>query len=956
MVEKILSRSVRLMFASGVVMGAGMLAQPAFAQDAAPQRVEITGSSIKRIAVEGALPVQTLSKAQIEQSGATTAADLIASLPSMQGFISSSASINGGGAGTQTASIHGIGDGYTLVLLNGRRVAPFTTGSTVNLANIPLSAVERVEILTDGASALYGSDAIAGVVNFILKKNQKDFNVEFTYSTPQESPKGKTTNFAISKGFGDLNKDGYNVLLAYSHDEQAELNASDRDFSKMGGVTPFNEGGKHYVMTMYSSNSIPGNVNINRADGGQVKFNPYKVLNGSCPSKNTFPGGNRCFFDYAATVQMLPELKRDNFMAAVNVNINDDLKFFAEGMATKFTSTAAFAPPAQPLGIDLNSALFKNSVIPAYTKLGYDATKVTKATMTLRLVDAGRRTDAWKTESKHLATGFEGSFKGWDYTASYIFSENKSTDQAVAGYTSGDKLAAVIASGAYNPLILPTAATKAAIAPAVDHHIFDAQTSRIQVLNLRGSTELFKMAGGSSSLGLGIDAMKQSYIDNPSEDYQGPTTAHPNRDTIIGGGVGVLPVDSSRNSWGGFGEMFMPISKQFDVTAAARYDSYAAIKNNQIFDEHSVFLGAGTQGNAQSAATYKLSAAFRPMDTVLLRGSYGTGFKAPTMLNITQPLANGGSSNFYNCPVTSGPLFPLCNGNAEYNLLTQGTADKGEKGLRPEKSTQWTVGFRVEPMPSLSLGFDLWQVEVKDQIKALSQKEVFTHPEKYNHLYYSYFDPISKENVFAALFRPFNLSKASFQGIDWDHSYRMATSAGKVTFNWTGTYMLKADLASGIAGDEVEKSVGKFNKYNDVTFRVISRLSATWKPSDRYTHSATIGYHSSYIDQKITHTHDDPITGVEIPGDDTVALRNADGSDGDSVSLTRKVRPYYTLDLQSKINFSKNLTITAGIKNLFNQDPPFSQRNAGGGNQLGYDGRYTDPLGRQFYVVGNVKF
>ena len=114
MVEKMLSRSVRLICAGSMVLGMSA----AYAQDATVQRVEITGSSIKRIAAEGALPVQTLTKAQIEQSGATTAADLIASLPSMQGFTTSSASVNGGGGGVQTASIHGIGEGYTLVLFN----------------------------------------------------------------------------------------------------------------------------------------------------------------------------------------------------------------------------------------------------------------------------------------------------------------------------------------------------------------------------------------------------------------------------------------------------------------------------------------------------------------------------------------------------------------------------------------------------------------------------------------------------------------------------------------------------------------------------------------------------------------------------------------------------------------------------------------------------------------------
>jgi iron complex outermembrane receptor protein len=961
MVEKILSRSVRLMFASGVVVGAGMLAQTAVAQEAATQRIEITGSSIKRVLSDTALPVQTLSKAAIQQTGATTAADLVASLPSMQGFTTSSASVNGGGNGTQTASIHGVGENYTLVLINGRRVAPFNTGSAVNLASIPLSAVERVEILTDGASALYGSDAIAGVVNFILKKNQKDFNVEFTYSTPQESPKGKTTNFSISKGFGDLNTDGYNLLLAYSHDEQAELNASDRSFSRLGGVTPFNEGGKPYIMTMLSRNSIPANVFADKWAVGAEKIsksgvNPYKVLSGNCPVENTYAGGNRCNFNYGAVVQLMPELKRDNFLASFNLNINDNLKFFAEGMATKFTNIARYAPPAQPLTVDVNGKLFKESIAPAYTKLGYDPTKITAMTMNLRLLDAGGRTDSWKTESKHLATGFEGTAGNWDYSASYVFSENKATDTPVAGYTSADKLNALITSGAYNPFLAPSAATKAALAPAVLHDVLDVQTSQINVLSLRGSSEVFKLAGGGASLGLGLDAMKQVYKDDPSLMAQGSTHAFPNRDTNIGGGSGAVPVDASRNSWGTFAELFMPFTKQFDLTAAARYDSFAAVQNQKLFNldkfNDLVPAGSGAQGNKQSAATYKLAAAFRPTDTLLIRGSYGTGFKVPTMLSITQPFSYGGSSNAFAFPKlpANHPLADLDRGTQEYDLLQQGNPN-----LKPEKSTQGTLGFRVEAFNSkengdLSLGFDLWNISIKDQIKTLSQKTLFSDPATHSNTYYRFFQPIQKAEVFAVLQKPFNMAKADYQGIDWDHTYKFNSSYGKVSVNWTGTYMLKADLTSGSPGVPVEKTVGTFDSYNNVTFRVISKLSTTWKPSDRYTHSLTLGYHSSYRDQKITASDD------FADGDDTVAARNPDGTAGDNVNLTRQVKAYYTLDWQSKVNFSKNLSITGGIKNLFNQDPPFSQRNAGGGNHLGFDGRYTDPLGRQFYVVGNLKF
>ncbi|WP_432382272.1 TonB-dependent receptor plug domain-containing protein [Duganella sp. P38] len=172
--ETILSRSLRVMFAGGLAMTLGH----AFAQEAqAPmQRVEITGSSIKRADGETSLPVQTFSAKDIKQTGVSTVTDFIQQLPAMQGFSVAADSVGGGGGGVTTASIHDIGASYTLVLLNGRRIAPANSGTTIDLNSIPLSAIERVEVLTDGASALYGADAIAGVVNFILKKARRRGN------------------------------------------------------------------------------------------------------------------------------------------------------------------------------------------------------------------------------------------------------------------------------------------------------------------------------------------------------------------------------------------------------------------------------------------------------------------------------------------------------------------------------------------------------------------------------------------------------------------------------------------------------------------------------------------------------------------------------------------------------------------------------------------------------------
>ena len=945
MVEKILSRSVRLMFVGGVVMSASLLAQQALAQEAV-QRVEITGSSIKRIAVEGALPVQTLSKAQIEQTGASTVADLVASLPSMQGFVTASTSINGGGGGVQTASVHAIGTDYTLVLLNGRRIAPYSTGSAVNLSSIPLSAVERVEILTDGASALYGSDAIAGVVNFILKKNQQDFVAELTYSTPEKSSKGATTNFSLSKGFGDLSKDGYNVLLAYSHDTQKELNASDRSFSK-SGVVPFSNNGKSLSLYQTSINSIPANVNVSGAglpDGEDISFNPSLINTGVCSAANTFKVGQVCRYNYAATVELLPEMKRDGFFASANFKINENTTFFAEGLYSKFTSTARFAPPAQPLSVDINSALYKNNIVPALIKMGVDPTQVTSSDMNLRLVDAGGRTDGWETEAKHIAFGVEGTFKNVDYNISYTHSENKSTDNAVAGYTSGDKLDALIAASTYNPFVPPDAATKAAILPAVLHQVLDVSTSKLDVLTLRGSTEVFQAGGGGAQLGLGVDMTKQSYIDNPSAIAQGPNSLQPNwTDTNVGGGTGALPFDTSRKSWGTFAELLVPVMKNLDITGAVRYDSYAAAQNAKGFNSTTgALIGSVTQGNTQSAATYKLAAAFRPVDNVLLRASYGTGFKAPSLGNITAPLTNGGSSNNYACPITSGPLLPLCKGTAEYGLLSGGNSATGEKGLKAEKSQQYTLGFRVEPVKNVSIGIDLWDVKLKDQIATLPQNVVFGKPEIYGNLFSSYYDPIQKQNVLVAALTPLNLAASHYQGIDWDASFGTSTSYGKIGVNLTGTYMLKA--TQSLPGSDDVQSVGRFDEYNSVTFRTIAKSTLNWKPSAMYNHGLTWNFHSGY--------HDAPITAKQR----AVREVNADGTLGAYVASVRDVDAYSTIDWQTKVTINKMFSITGGIRNLLNIDPPFSQRINGGGNQLGYDGRYTDPLGRQYYLVGNVKY
>ena len=943
MKEKKLAKTVRILCAGGLLV-AGFNSTVAYAEEV--QKVEILGSSIKRIAKEGALPVQTLSNAEIQKTGAKTVEDLIQNLPAMQGFTASSSSVNGGGGGVQTASVHGIGEGYTLVLLNGRRLAPYGSGSAVNLASIPMSAVERVEVLTDGASALYGSDAIAGVVNFVLKKNQTDAVIEANYNGTTTGG-GKSYNASISKGFGNLEENGYNILLSYAHDELKELNASQRDYARTG-LAKFKDGDQLYSMYQGAVNTSPASVTMNFKDGSKpFRFSPNYAKNKVC-GPNTFlvknSGDESCWFDYSGTVQLQPSSKRDSFFSALNYKLNDDTNLFAEAVLSKFVMHARFAPPAQAIAMDLNSNLYKNNVLPYLTQYNIDPANVKKATMQMRFVDAGGRAYDYTSEAKHLAMGVNGNVKGYDYTLSYVHSENKLTSDYAGGFMSKNKYNALLQAGAFDPFG-PAGSSKAVLAPAVLHELEGYSNVKLDTVSARVSGEMFKLPGGVAQFGTGADWTKQTYVYVASSIAQGPNPQQPNfTDTPFGGAPGALPADSSRKNWGGFGEFLLPVMKNLDVTASVRYDSYTAVTNQTVFDLDSKLIGSAVQGNPASKTTYKIAASYRPVDALMLRGSYGTGFKVAPMQSIAKPQSLAGvTSGSYPCPVSSpDPRAVDCKGTTQYDLLSGGNPLTGDNGLKPEKSTQYTLGFRIEPARSLSLGFDLWMVKIKDQIVDLPETEPFNNPARYQGLFKTVYDAGQGQNILATLLPTFNLGESYNKGIDWDHSFRSKTGFGDISVNWTGTYMLNSDFV--LPGKPWESSVGRFDSYNNVVFRLITRLATTWKQSDQFSHTLAMNYKSGYHDMG------------QSADDGTVRKVNADGTLGEFVDMKRDVSPYITFDWQTQYQLNKALSLTAGVKNMFNTDPPFSVRTAGGGNQIGYDARYASALGRQIYVTGKYRF
>ncbi|MEP6504588.1 MAG: TonB-dependent receptor, partial [Betaproteobacteria bacterium] len=671
------------------------LAANAWAQEAGDniQRVEITGSSIKRIASESALPVQTITAAEIKKSGVTSVAELIQNLPAMQGFTSASQSINGLSAGSTTASIHDLGEQYTLVLLNGRRMAPLNTGTTVNLSTLPLAAIERVEVLTDGASALYGADAVAGVVNFILRKDSTEGDFELSGTKPQRAGAGQF-NLSLTKGFGDLEKQGFNVMFAASFDKQQKLDASQRKFSRSGYI-PFDYAGRHYITALDSGNTIGANVflnspgpnypgdptNLNGEDSaGGGELNPYLAKNGHC-ANGQLQAGNHCRFDYPATVENIAASTRASLFGSARFNINDKTSLFTELAYSHFYTDPRYAPPAQPL--QLTQALYDNDVLPYLTAqtglapedvIGPDDALGNGPQMGLRLFDAGGRQDRYQTDTLHAVFGIDATIGKWDTTAYYTHSQNKFYDKAMSGYMDKNFLYARIADGSYDPLLAAAGESRVLLAPGVLHMTMDAQKSGIDVLAVHGSTTFGHLEGGDIGLGLGGEVMRQKFVDHPSAIEQGVNPQQPDyTDAIVGGAGGAMPFDSTRKSYGLYGELDLPLTKQFDFTASARYDDIAAVKNANGFDEHKESIGSVTQGKDQSSGTFKLSARFQPSKEFLLRGSFGTGFKAPTIANISGPLASGGSTGTEDCPTFApgDPRLGACHsGPFEYNTAT----------------------------------------------------------------------------------------------------------------------------------------------------------------------------------------------------------------------------------------------------------------------------------------------
>ena len=935
--EKVLAQSLRLMFSGGVALGLGVAAQPALAQEQQEpqvmQRVEVTGSSIRRIAAEGALPVTVMTSEAIRASGVTSMADLVQRMSTVQGSTGESASVGGSTFGFAGISIHNVGETRTLVLLNGKRLAQFggqtLTGFAAgfDLNSIPLSAIDRVELLTDGASALYGADAIAGVVNFITKHDRTDADITVGYSKPQDGATEK--RISLTKGFGSLDTDGWNVMLTLGHDQRTKLSSGDRSFANTGQRT-FSQDGKQYRIQQYSASPIPANAIDDR---GQL-ISPYQRANGSCPEKTfrvlqpyTIDGesfaDDYCGYDFVKDLEIFPERKRSSMMlSGVAKAFGQEL--YADVLIAESRQSSRIAPVPGQIPIDAGSPLHTRYLAPA----GITGDSVAF----YRLFDMGQRTSNDTAGFASVVLGSRGAFAGWDYDASYNFSKSKVKGN-IAGYPGALAVSNLTSSGLLDPFVGPgqqSAAAQQAIRAATYDGYWDGGTSELNSVTLNGSRELMKLSGGAMMLGVGVNFNREQYSSKPSLFAQG-ALADPVAGTRCGGTTGLecdqrfgdpassLPYDAKRNSKGVFAELVIPVIKNLELGAAARYDDYS---------------------DFGSAVTGKASFKWTPMTNFLVRGSVGNGFHAPTVPQVNAVLQGYGvTSENYTCTpglqAVAAANNAVCRpGNSQYDQLAGGNPN-----LKPEKSRQATLGFRYEPFRALSIGVDLWTVSIRDTFGQLGEEVVFADPQRYASSWGSLVDIGTGRNYLAFKADNQNLGRSYSTGIDYDITGRYRTPYGQFTSQLNISQMLREKSQLEENG-EFYSAVGNFAELGSVTFRNRGTWRNTLKTGN-FANTLTVNFKSGYRDQETL-----------------VDVLDAGGNVTGQEDVRYKVGSFATVDWQTVWTPSAAWSLTAGVLNLTDKEPPFVPSTSGSnrGQQFGYDDRYYDARGRTAYVNASYKF
>ncbi|KPK59300.1 MAG: hypothetical protein AMJ59_11455 [Gammaproteobacteria bacterium SG8_31] len=904
--------AVRYALTAGVA--ASFVGAPAatLAQDdvAVQDKVTVTGSRIKRVDIEGPSPVSVISREDIDASGDISVAEVLrgSAFNTFGSFKSSS----GSSAQSQNVvSLRGLGGQRTLVLLDGRRITgspTFGSGSATNLTTIPLAAVERIEVLRDGASAIYGSDAIGGVINIILRKDYEGMHLSYGVGRPTQTG-GDEDSASIVGGVSGAKG---NVTFGFDWQSKQIIFQGDRSFSATG-LSAFGFPGSYFA---YLTTDDPRNPTGEFLSVGTF---PDPRCPENLGTSDQWPAsvqvGNFCRYNYAGVAANEADNDTKSFFINANYDINESTTFFTRGTFTHGESFGRYAPsPFTSPFPTMSSANANNPTVPGATSSETGDTFQGQAVDTdgdgtadlngpfdislyYRNVPGGFRDTFVEDTLVDYMAGVQGTVDllggmDWELGAQWSKAWTNTTN---SGYGLTPFLITDITNEDFDPYAVntPWGPEQAAFQAAAAGTGTADNESRIVSFDGQVTFDAFQLNNGAVPVALGFEYRDDDF----SQEYDEQNNAG-----NFNGSAGGEDVTGARVLKSLFAETTIPVLSMLDINLAARYDDY-----NDF----------GTTINP------KVSAAFRPLDSLLLRGSWGQGFRAPSM----SELYSGASQSFDGAidarRCAADPLGDPTTGRLQAGidpdtvptnnpcLLTQyQNFQGGNRDLSAEESTSWNVGLVWNPLDDLSIALDWFDIELKDEIGLSSMQQLFdqefaiTGPGTVTAGTVDKVTRVGGGRVESLDRRASNIAKRETDGLDIEANYGFSVGAigdFRAAVQWT--YV-----------NEYERDEGDGQGLQDPDFldpQQRGTASLNWALGD---FSANVIW--NYI------------------------------SSASQDSTTVSVKDYSTVDVQVGYATPWNGMVSIGARNIFDEDPPTSQ-NIGSPY---YSNQLHDVYGRVPYI------
>jgi iron complex outermembrane receptor protein len=965
------------------------------------EAIIITGSRIKQNPNNSALPLQIITNEEVQRNGINSPEQLLMHLPTNatgpDNLASNADVVSGAQRGTNglsSANLRGQGNAATLVLLNGRRIAAHgLSGSAVDVNQIPFSALDRIEVLKDGASAIYGTDAVGGVINFITRKDYEGLGLQgFTDVTQRGN--GNIYRVSAIAGYGDLDDNGFNVMGAVSYSVNRILRGSDRSF--VNGNQP-NRGLSIDTRGTPIATAFNIAANVNQTPAGTLLTGLTLTLpngqNGAAGGINILdlPGGAGCesvegglpydevlwnlgTAQYACAwdtgraaviqqpLQTLTYYGRGVLRLGVEHEVSlevtgsdaDSAKSFSPNQYSASATTLPWAYPLNAMTAATYNQVF-NSIRAAFNVptnpnraaqvAALDARYGRPIAGRWRCIACGEREYETNTKTFRAALGLEGPlWAGWDYRAGASYAKSESASVLGSGYhyrgvqLTNNPATPINDIGAYD--------TRAPTAPGA------AGPGIIGLINA-GILNPFSVTQTPEALA-GLDAVSAEGV------------------TLYGGRYEVKQLDASLSGplfpiWGGDVQVAVGVDYRRE-TYAFNGSAAAAADQPDIFNVAFDNINALTPKSRTIKAAYaevlfpiirdrlditgairiddytgfgqttnpKVAIKFRPIDPVLFRASYNSSFRVPTFNQIfngatISPSATGANIvDPFTCP--SLIVSPIV-GSPCANI-TPDTITGGNPNLGPETAKQFNVGVVFTPLRRFSASFDWWSIAVDNTITELTTLQLLQNAQ----LFPERFERDVPNGPITAIDRRWiNAGARRTQGIEVALRGSIDALGGALNAGLDGTYLLRKKEKLTQTSPYTPSLIGVFTYTGD--------LGLKWK------HNAFINYTNDDVSVTLTQIFRNGYKNQALP-----SLANP-------ISATR---PDYNNRVSDYIiyNFSLSYTglapgfrITGGIKNLLDRDPPFAityESNSGAGGS--WEPRVADPRGRSFTVGAEVKF